>query len=213
MPKSKKKKEPDVWDEWRRLTSFFESARLALEREKLFWQDGNHKPEVLECRTDSVGKYSVSLKQHIVALSDEWLLHSLVLVSYYALSEALAAKKLEQDVNEIGGIETWGKKLLDNAGSAWEKVKDGQRGVVEVAAIRNVVAHGHRQFNDTAWNRMNNFGEPPSWKIGEQIPLSYSDIDRYRARLKSLLRHGKIRNVKQTPKSTNTARKARKAQR
>ena len=69
------------------------------------------------------------------------------LLSYYALAEAAAADKLGvDDVADVGGIEVWGQRLLDAAKAEWKQVKAGKAGAVEVAVVRNTIAHGERSY-------------------------------------------------------------------
>jgi len=182
------------WDEWGRLTRFLESARIAFQREARLWQS----LELEDPRNATVhvvdgdASYSVTLDQHRAAVSDDWLLFGLVLISSYAVAEAATADKLGlTQLTNIGGIEVWGKRLLDGAGNSWSDVKDGLPGAVEVAAIRNVIAHGDRTYSANAVKRLSAAGITDR-VAGTPVVLDYGTLREYRARLKSLLRAGRI---------------------
>ena len=182
------------WNEWGRLTRFLESARISFQREAKLWQSLEiQKPEEIKVHvSDDKSYYSVTLEQHCQAVNDEWLLYGLVLVASYALAEAAVAEKLElSQVTDIGGVEAWGQKLLDKSKSKWGDVKDGRKGAVEVAVIRNTIAHGDRTYSPKSINRLTAAGIETR-KAGDPVELNHLTLKDYRARLKSLLRAGNI---------------------
>lgn len=187
-----------IWTEWGRLTRFLESARIAFARESKLWESLELADATsAKIRTEN-GKatYQASLEQHREAVSDTWLLNASVLLSYYALAEAAAADKLGlADVADIGGIEIWGKRLLDAAAADWQDVKDGKGGVVEVAVVRNTIAHGDRTYNQRGINRLQAAGAQVSINPGAPLQLDYASLHEYRARLRSLLRVGQVRGA------------------
>jgi hypothetical protein len=183
-----------MWNEWKRITRFLESARIAFSREQKLWEGLEiHQPNDAKISTTKgLSTYQVSLEEHKNTLADEWILHASVLVYSYALAEAAAANKLGLQASDMAGVEVWGKQILDQAGQQWTSVKGELQGAVEVAVIRNCIAHGMQIFTQTGFNRMKNLGVTPSWGVGDPIPLGYDDLDEYRARIKSLLRNGQI---------------------
>ena len=183
-----------MWDEWGRMTRYMESARIALLREKNLWnslelQDSkNAKVHVV----NGAFEYQVSLDEHHSAISDEWLFCAQILVYSYALAEGAASDKLGCNAAEIGGVEAWGKRLLDASGNAWNDVLTELAGIIEVSIIRNAISHGQREYTQSNFDRMRNVGVTPSWVVGDSIALNYELLKEYRNRLKSLLRLGGI---------------------
>lgn len=185
-----------VWNEWGRLTRFLESARVAFGREDNLWgalelaDAASAKVRVL----NGDAKYQVSLAQHREAVSDSWLLHASVLVCYYALAEAAAGDKLGvDDVACLGGIEVWGQRLLDAVKADWNQVKAGKAGAVEVAVVRNTIAHGERSYSQSALNRLHSAGGVSTANVNDPVVLDYATLHEYRSRLKSLLRVAQVR--------------------
>jgi hypothetical protein len=189
-----------VWAEWGRLTRFLESARIAFARECGLWG----ALELADAASAKIrvkngeATYQASLVQHREAVSDSWLLHASVLLSYYALAEAAAADKLGvDDVANVGGIEVWGQRLLEAANADWDDVMDGKAGAVEVAVVRNTIAHGERCYSQRGVNRLQAAGVAPAPSSGASVLLDYHTLLKYRARLRSLLRVAQVRGADQ----------------
>jgi hypothetical protein len=182
-----------LWSEWGRLTRFLESARIALARESRLWQTLELQNAAdAKVRVDAAGAaYEVTLDQHRAALGDDWLLFAQVLIYSYALAESAAADKLGFPQVPDGGIEVWGRQLLTVAGNAWADVKDGQAGCVEVAVVRNIIAHGDQVYSPASINRLAAAGIAGK-QPGYPVLLDYAILREYRARLKSLLRAGQV---------------------
>jgi hypothetical protein len=144
-----------LWDTWVELTRFLESARLAFARESALWESlelANREQAKLKVKVGS-GWYKARLDQHVQAVRDEEMLYASVLIHSYALAESAAIDSLGL-VRASGGIETWGLRLLQLAGADWCVVKDGERGAVEVAVVRNAFAHGTRCIDAAAAKRL-----------------------------------------------------------
>jgi hypothetical protein len=126
-----------VWREWRRLTRFLESARLAFARESNLWTslELRSADEIKLSAATPHGTYKVALQQHLEAVRDEEMLLASVLIHSYALAETAAAERLSGDAREYGGIGDWGARLLATTGSTWDALKDGIAGAVEVAVV------------------------------------------------------------------------------
>lgn len=181
-----------VWDEWGALTRFLESARLAFARERNLWRSlelADRQAATITSPTRDQGRYEVSLSQHVAAVEDEVTLYASVLIHSYALVEATACDKLGIDSRSAGGIEGWGKQLLDANGRDWSDVHDGRAGAVEVAVVRNAFAHGTRSISTNDSQRLIS-ASSPARQAGDPVSLSYEELSRFRARLRSLLRYG-----------------------
>jgi hypothetical protein len=124
------------------------------------------------------------------------MLYASVLIHSYALAESAAIDALGLD-RAPRGIEHWGAQLLQQAGSDWTAVKDGEGGAVEVAVVRNAFAHGTRRVDTTASKRLSAAGAPRR-PDGAQVSLTYDELRTYRARLAGLLNEGGLRRP-QTP--------------
>ena len=179
-----------VWDEWGRLTRFFESSRIALAREATLWQSLElANPDDAFVRVESGScTYQVSLAAHTEAVSDTWFLYASALLSYFALAESAAAEKLGlDDLVGLDGAVDWGDRLLASAGTDWRKVHGGRLGMVEVAVVRNLIAHGDRMYSKRAVTRLTSFGVRPGPAVGDPVVLDDETFREFRARLKSLL--------------------------
>ena len=145
-----------LWDEWERLTRFLESSRVVFARERVMWESldlADFDGARIKTTRDQV-TYDVDLDDHLETLADEEILWGSVLVHSFALTQAAAAEKLDLDMRVAAGIEDWGTRLLKANGKTWDAVKGGKRGAVEVAVVRNAVAHGTRTLNANAAERM-----------------------------------------------------------
>jgi hypothetical protein len=210
-----KPEEKLIWDEWKRITRFLESSRIAFGREELLWSslEVKEKKEVSLVTTEGPSTYSVALSDHLKALRNHDVLFSLVLGATYALAESYGRLKLGlgDDEDLTGGIESWGKKLLDATGHDWSKVLGGLAGIVEVSAVRNAYAHGARSVNQKMVNRFTAHGLVCPWSLGDEVSLTYELVEIYRARIKSLMRFGNNKKRSLTLRSTGPARKAAQA--
>jgi hypothetical protein len=194
MPVTTPSEEKLIWDEWKRITRFLESSRIAFDREALLWAslEVKDKKSLSLVTRDGPSTYSVELAEHLKALATHDVLFSLVLGSTYALAESYGRLKLglADDDDLSGGIESWGKKLLDATGHDWTKILGGLAGIVEVSAVRNAYAHGARRVNQKMLNRFTAHGHTAPWALGDEIQLNYELVEMYRARIKSFMRFG-----------------------
>jgi hypothetical protein len=185
-----------LWSEWRRVTRFLESARLAFAREQGLWQSleiaSPAAVQLVAPRGSAGGTYSVALDDHLKALADEETLMASVLIHSYALAESAATSLLGLDPRHTGGIESWGASLLRNKGTDWQDVLHGKAGMVEVAVVRDVYAHGSRTVDGTAASRLAAAAspDPPALTSGSVVMLDHPTVCVYRDRLRSLLRLG-----------------------
>ena len=182
-----------IWDEWGRITRFFESSRIALAREATLWESLElADPESALVRVEhGTSNYQVSLEAHKLAVTDTWFLYATAIVSYYALVESAAAERLgRDDLVGTDGVADWGDQLLQSVGSDWSRVYGGRLGAVEVAIIRNLIAHGDRTYSKRAVARLHALGVQATPSPGAALSLDDSSFREYRRRLKSLLNCG-----------------------
>ena len=182
-----------VWQEWRRLTRFLESARLAFARERNLWTslELRSADEVKLSAATPHGPYKIGLQQHLDAVRDEEMLFASALIHSYALAETAAAERLGSDARDFGGIEDWGTQLLATTGSTWVALKDGLAGAVEVAVFRNAYAHGGRRIDESAANRLQAVGMTSPAR-GDVVVLDYGTVKVFRGRLRTLMDRGGV---------------------
>lgn len=84
------------WDEWKRVTRYLRSARLAFARERNLWNslELEAPSDVQLAAPVGQGNYRVSLSDHLAAVDDEETLHASVLMQSYTIAEAMASDKL-----------------------------------------------------------------------------------------------------------------------
>ena len=183
----------NVWTEWGALTRFLESARVAFARERNLWRSLElSDPESVQITTTTgLRRYEVGLTNHLAAVDDEVTLYASVLIHTYALAEAAACRQLAIDSRSSGGIESWGKRLLDSNRRDWGGVFEGEEGAVEVAVVRSAFAHGTRVIDASSEARLAAVGAAPR-AAGGAVGLTYEELRQYRDRLRSLLRTGGV---------------------
>jgi hypothetical protein len=167
---------------------------VAFDREQKLWASlGIRNAERIEIAAPaSQGReYRVEVPQHIEALANAEMLYASVLMHSYALAETAAADRLGSSLRSMNGIEQWGGRLLEGAGRTWSDVKGGLRGAVEVAVIRNAIAHGQRSVDATSAKRLASAGVKQRPE-GSSLTLSYQDLYVFRERLLSLLDAGRV---------------------
>ncbi len=182
-----------VWREWRRLTRFLESARLAFARESNLWTslELRSADEVRLSAPTPRGTYEIGLQQHLDAVRDEEMLLASVLIHSYAVAEAAAAERFGGDARDFGGIEDWGTRLLATTGSTWGALSEGVAGAVEVAVVRNAYAHGSRRIDESAATRLRAVGMTSPAR-GDLVVLDYAKVKAFRGRLRTLMDRGGV---------------------
>jgi len=181
-----------MWSEWKRTTRFVSSVRLALARETQLWSSlelEEDSPAVIDT-TLGTSQYRVNLDAHLNAIKDEHLLCAMALLYSYAVAEAAVAEKLGRETDALGQVEARGRELLVAATRDWADVLDGKTGIVEVAVVRNALAHGCSTYEQRHHNRVASAGHAPTWNVGDPIILTFETLKSYRSRLKSLVRMG-----------------------
>ncbi len=138
-----------------------------------------------------VGKYAVSLADHVTVVRDEETLFAGVLIQSYALAEYAAAYRLGADRRSFGGIEDWGSRLLANIGQSLADVLDDRPGAVEVTVVHNAFAHGTREIDQPGEARLK-AADMHTRGATDPVSLTYEELRRCRDRLRSLLRMGAV---------------------
>jgi hypothetical protein len=182
-----------VWREWRRLTHFLDSARLAFARERQIWDslELRSAEDVKLSAATPRGTYRVALTQHLAAVCDEETLLASVLIHSYAVAETAATGRLGGDARDFSGIEDWGTRLLATTGATWDSLKDGLAGAVEVAVVRNAYAHGSRRIDQSGARRLRNVRTTHPRK-GDLVVLDYATLKVFRGRLRALMDVGGV---------------------
>ena len=183
----------DIWVRWGALTKSLISTRIAIEREKSFWQEAEHvdasRLKLKAPAHDS--KLTVKLPEHVEALDDEDTLLSATFVLSYALAEAEALTHLGLDARYTAGVEDWGTRLLLSAERTWSDVPGGLTGAVEVGVVRDLIVHGQNTLDERSHARLVKVG-CMSYKVGDRIHLDFARVARYRTRLRDLLTRGGV---------------------
>ncbi|HEX5620976.1 MAG TPA: hypothetical protein VFX51_21315 [Solirubrobacteraceae bacterium] len=179
------------YDEWGRLTRFFQSARIAFARERDMWASRSIDAAERVRISSPEASYTVALQKHINAIDDAEMLHGFVLVHSYALAESAAADRLTVPPRSLGGIEDWGAQLLSTNDRDWTDVEGGLGGAVEVAITRNAIAHGSRTIDAAARERLLKAGARVM-PVGTVVTLTYTELNEFRGRLLSLMNESGI---------------------
>ncbi len=183
-----------VWADWKALTRFAESGRIAFEREANLWGTlqlaDRHEAKVTS--SAGQGRYSISLDDHVSTMRDLSIFHASILIHTYTLAEFAACDRLAIDSRQAGGIEVWGTQLLTANSKSWQDVMDGLQGAVEVAVYRNAFAHGSRVVDAQAAKRLLAAGSTELGE-GDSLKLDHDRLKLFRDRLRSLLRLGAIK--------------------
>lgn len=178
----------DIWDRWGALTRSLISTRIAVERERSFWEGLNftNRSQLKIKAQARSGRYTIRLVDHVVALEDEATVLAATLVLSYALAESAALDKLSIDSRQVAGIEDWGARLLRSASRDWDAVEGGLAGAAEVGVIRNLVSHGAGSIDEKSHARLIRAG-CLDFSAGGAVTLDYDRVGLYRTRLRSLL--------------------------
>lgn len=173
---------------------------MAFARERELWQSLEFEdPSTVRIQGSSgtTGSYRIDLADHLEAIRDETTFLASVLIHSYALAESAASEALSLQSSALGGIEVWGGQLLARNGHTWSDVYGGLTGAVEVAVIRNVLAHGGRTLDAAGASRLAATGST-SREAGSPVELHYDELFQFRSRLRSLLRYGGISGARAT---------------
>ena len=183
-----------IWAEWKKVTQFIGSSRIAFRRESLLCSSLQPLDPSATRIVISEGSrtFKSTLEEHERTMQDESLLFSVGLLTSYALTESFARIKLSipEDADLPGGIEAWGTSFLQRTSHDWTYVVDGLHGIIEVSVARNFAAHGTAVVTQSTINRFTNLGLQCPWSEGGSITMDCATLDTYRARLRSFMRFG-----------------------
>ena len=202
-----------VWDRWKELTQFLALSDHVLLSQQEQWKSLPlaDKDNAKIVRHDGPYKFETDGRTYDAILSDRHVLSSVVLLNSYALVETLARQvydliAIDPAVNtslltdirsgvttvhavlKNGGLETWGTKLLLDLGRNWGYVETGLPGLIEVAVVRNGIAHGESQVTQSMLNRVAASGATLPWPLGADIKIDIPRLKEYRHRLRSFAR-------------------------
>lgn len=200
-----------MWEEWRRLTRLQWSGSIAFDAEidRARTLPGSAAERQVE-RTEAGGTYRTSIENHLVTLSDRGLFHALLFLRSHALLEShaklirfmidtgdwspisqLPSEGLLDTIEEnrlIGGIAVWSNDLVERTGQSWDLVYGGASGLVEVALIRNAIAHGQRRCGPKLRKRFAEAAIACPFAEGDELNLSFERLHEYRGRIRSFCR-------------------------
>lgn len=202
-----------IWDDWKEWTQFLALVDYSLESSATTWRSlpVKDRDQVTLVRTNGGSKFSCPGDRFLPTLESRHTVCTLLILSSYALIEGhveevlihaaaslLASVSLVNDFRNgvitakgfcsNGGVETWGTALLSAFGRDWSNVYDGKAGAVEVAAVRNALAHGRKCVTASMINRVTAAGGSLPWCEGDPIALDMTLTGLYRNRLRSFAR-------------------------
>lgn len=202
-----------VWTRWKELTQFLALSDHVLLSQQDQWRalPIPDKQNVRILRKDGPYTFETNGATYEAILSDRHVLASVVLLNSYALVESavrqiygvLAADAavttpmlvhIRANTMSIGnllkngGIETWGTQVLTDLGRDWSYVETQKAGLVEVAIVRNAIAHGEADVTQSMINRAGGSGASLPWSVGIPIRLDIALLREYRNRLRSFAR-------------------------
>lgn len=180
-----------LWSRWGALTRSLISTRVAVERERSFWDSLNftNRSNLRIKAKVRGGGFTIRLVDHVQALEDEGTVLAAALVLSYSVAESAATDHLGLNSRRVAGIEDWGGRLLKSADANWGQVEGGLAGAAEVGVIRNLIVHGAESVDVKSHQRLVAAG---CTRLSPGSPLTpdYETIGLYRARLRSLLMTG-----------------------
>ncbi len=202
-----------IWNDWKEWTQFLALVDYSLESSAAVWRylPVKDRDQVTLVRTNGGSKFSCPGDRFLPTLESRHTVCTLLILSSYALIEGHVEEVLKHAaasplasvplVNDFrsgaitakgfcsnGGVETWGTILLNAFGRDWSSVHDGKAGAVEVAAVRNALAHGKKCVSASMVNRVTAAGGSLPWSVGDQITLDMNLTGLYRNRLRSFAR-------------------------
>lgn len=197
-----------IWDRWGKLTRFWIVAESAFAAEKARWTSLPvlNPNEIKIIDPSGRTRFECDLSEYVAGLDSHHLLYSMLLTSYIGLVEEHGRDIIEYNITEKGldyrnfpgmntdipargaaeeyikkqNVEQWGTRCLDVLGWSWSDVNCTQAAIVEVFAVRNIVAHGLENFNQTAANRIANVGGTSKrWTVGQPVILDRDTFGDY----------------------------------
>ena len=199
-----------MWAEWRRLTRFMWSSRIAFDHEidRSSLLDPSQIVSVGDAGAGA--EFQVPIADHLATLKDSSILFELVLLRSYALMEnhckllhvicqrrdwslitrgTDAEEKAEIDGVELsGGIEAWASKLMNDTHQPWIDVYGGQPGLVEISIVRNALMHGYTSASEEMIQAARRRRSTVPFQAGDRIVIGFPLLHEYRGRIRSLCR-------------------------
>lgn len=180
-----------LWDRWGALTRSLISTRIAVERERSFWENlnfTNRSNLKIKARVRG-GAFTIRLVDHVKALDDEATVLAAALVLTYSVAESAVTDHLGLESRQVAGVEDWGGRLLKSVGRDWGQVEGGLAGAVEIGVVRNLIVHGVDKVDSKSHQRLLTAG-CDRFETGSPLALDYETVGVYRTRLRSLLMAG-----------------------
>ncbi|TCO37263.1 hypothetical protein EV148_11074 [Dokdonella fugitiva] len=202
-----------IWDDWKEWTQFLALVDYSLESSASVWKSlpVKDRDQVTLIRTNGGSKFTCPGDRFLPTLESRHTVCTLLILSSYALIEghveevlshaadsSLASVALVNDFRNgivtakglcsSGGIEKWGTTLLSAFARDWTNVHGGKAGAVEVATVRNALAHGRKCVTTSMVNRVSAAGGALPWSVGDPITLDMALTSLYRNRLRSFAR-------------------------
>jgi hypothetical protein len=182
------------WLRWRDMTRLFvgldNSADLWVETQKTFI--GDDDSSVVKINWRGVSDFSAPRLEMIGLLSNKRHLGQMMFLNSYTLAEGFAGDVFENLGKDRGlmssGIEAWSENLLQTLGVSWSRIRNGKRGLLEAAILRNAIVHGYAHYPKSDEVRYTNLGIKPAWIIGAPIPMDLNDALAMRYNLQWFLR-------------------------
>lgn len=87
-----------------------------------------------------------------------------------------------------GGPAAWLNATMNAVQQPWASVYGGHAGLVEIALLRNAIAHGHRTVTDGLMSEMSGAGIPYSATVGAPLSIDFAALHEYRGRIRSWCR-------------------------
>lgn len=169
-----------LWARWGDLTRSLISTRVAVERERSFWESLNftNRSNLKIKAKVRGGGFTIRLVDHVRALDDEGTVLAAALVLSYSLAESAANDRLGLDSRRVAGIEDWGGRLLKSVEADWSKVEGGLPGAVELGVVRNLIVHGADTVDHKSYQRLVAAG-CRQYEPGSRVQLDYDAVGLY----------------------------------
>ncbi|MEL3889249.1 hypothetical protein V6B08_03205 [Ferrovibrio sp. MS7] len=199
-----------IWREWAALTRLQWGGRIAFREEVARAERMMAGGETSIAEADSGGEYTTSLLRHREAMADTDLFWTLIFLRSFALLEThaklvshivetrrwdlLSGKLSEAELQHVnsrrleGGIDAWMTQVLRGCGQDWSMVYQGVAGMVEVAQVRNAIAHGVLHCTETQREKARRLAYGWPFEVGEPLQISFGLLHEYRGRIRSTCR-------------------------
>jgi hypothetical protein len=205
-----------VWQRWKELTRFRLACEMALSSYRKSFAELPIREIESTTIYDERGptRFECGYGDFVEALTDETYLYQLLLIAHASLVEEFGRTIIKDLLalgvarSDFGGldaaappdeavetyimrcsVEAWGGAILAVAGRSWSIVPGGLGDVVHAFVVRNIIAHGGKDYNRTAINRLN--GAAPgrfSIRSGAAVVLDREAFQQHLSRLRNFAR-------------------------